>query len=141
MFPMLLLESRLSFYNATYNLASPQLVNCGVLYIVYSSKRPKPWLLPFFPSLSYGSSPHPGLLPPPSSYLILSNHHNFNFRPNQPLNSRTVRTNIAFPGDNSQSSSNNLKSDYSEVDSECPEAFREMFYQANAFTEPVKSSP
>ena len=63
-------------------------------------------------------------------------------RPIQPLNSRTVRTNIAFPGDNHNShNNNNIKSDYSDVDSECPEAFREMFYQANAFTEPTKSSP
>ena len=63
------------------------------------------------------------------------------FRPIQPLNSRTVRTNIAFPG--SSSAGNTFsKSDYSEVESQCPEAFREMYYQANSFTEPaVKSSP
>jgi hypothetical protein len=61
-------------------------------------------------------------------------------RPIQPINSRTVRTNIAFPASNSNTN-NFSKSDYSEVDSECPEAFREMYYQANAFLEPVKPSP
>lgn len=65
------------------------------------------------------------------------------FRPIQPLNSRTVRTNIAFPGTSGAGAGNTFsKSDYSEVESQCPEAFREMYYQANSFTEPaVKSSP
>ena len=62
------------------------------------------------------------------------------YRPIQPLNSRTVRTNIAFPGNNNN---NNIypKNEISDDDTECPQAFKEMYYQANTFTESVKSTP
>jgi hypothetical protein len=57
------------------------------------------------------------------------------------LHSRTVRTNIAFPASNNGNNGNNnfSKADFSEVEAECPEVFKEMYYQANAFADTVKN--
>jgi hypothetical protein len=57
----------------------------------------------------------------------------------QQLNSRTVLTNIAYPG-SGNSLNNNRNVDQGSTDSSCPEFMKEMYYQANTFVEQSKEA-
>lgn len=59
-----------------------------------------------------------------------------NSRPAHPVNSRTVRTNISFPGEAAGGNGDNKNTPLLDATEGCPDGFKDLQYQANSYIQP-----